>query len=792
MLGPEDEVRRSPRARAGAPGRRRPRAGPRRRRRRGAGHLAGPDGTRVACPSGRRAARARRPRPGRSTAPAGSTTRSSVSWRPSRRSAPRRSSAPRLYQAERESRRSTEALQAATAALAAAVTAARVGEAIVREALRAFGATSASLRLLDADGGALETIAWGGFPDALARPLGSAPVDGPSPTADALRERRPLFLGARADVEARYPGSTPRTRGPGGRRSRRCPLEAEERASACWGCASTRRGPSRTRTARPWRPSRGSPPSRWRGPAARGRAAPGDGLRPPRGGELRPRRGPRGVGAAAAARGAARAAPRRRVLHRARDGGRVGRGRGRVGAHARARVARAGDPRALRDRRRPRPRHAARHAVGGVAARARRVAGRPGALRGRGRPGSRSPPSGCDAPGRGRSSSCRSSPAGAASARSASRRAVRAAPTTSRTSAPRGHRPAGRARARQRPALRGAARRRAHAPAEPAPPRLPLLRDLSLAARYLSAAVHTEASGDWYEAVELPGERVFLAVGDVVGRGTEAAAVMGQLRSATRAYALAGMSPAGALEQLSDFAAGVPGAEVSTAAAVEIDLARGRLTYACAGHPPPLSSAAARGPAPRRGSRAGARRGRGGYREDAVPFEEGSALVLYTDGLVERRGEPLDAGLGAARGRGGGRVARPRVRALRPARRRARGPAIGRRRRRGARRHARGAGRPARPVRARRPAALGEVRQAVREWLVARGGRPGDARGRAARVRRGPRQRRRARLRRPRGRDGRGRAVPRGRPHPSTCACATRASGARPARTPACAGAGSS
>lgn len=177
-------------------------------------------------------------------------------------------------------------------------------------------------------------------------------------------------------------------------------------------------------------------------------------------------------------------------------------------------------------------------------------------------------------------------------------------------------------------------------------PVLPELRDLAVSARYVAAAAHTEAGGDWYEAIELAEQRVFLAVGDVVGRGTVAASVMGQLRSAARAYALAQMGPAATLRELSTFAASVPGASVSTAACACVDLRRRLLTYACAGHPPPLALRAdgetellrdGRGPA----LGVGAAR----YVEATIPFEIGDCLLLFTDGLVERRDERLDDGL---------------------------------------------------------------------------------------------------------------------------------------------------
>jgi len=178
------------------------------------------------------------------------------------------------------------------------------------------------------------------------------------------------------------------------------------------------------------------------------------------------------------------------------------------------------------------------------------------------------------------------------------------------------------------------------------PERLPDVAGLELAARYQTATAHTEAGGDWYEAVEIPGGGVFLAVGDVVGRGTVAASVMGQLRSAMRAYALAGLGPRKVLEHLSRFAAGIRGAEVSTAVCVEIRPDSDRVTYACAGHPYPLVVEAdggvrilrdGRGPALGVTDR--------GYTQDEAEMPTGATLLLYTDGLIERRTEPLEVGL---------------------------------------------------------------------------------------------------------------------------------------------------
>jgi anti-anti-sigma factor len=177
------------------------------------------------------------------------------------------------------------------------------------------------------------------------------------------------------------------------------------------------------------------------------------------------------------------------------------------------------------------------------------------------------------------------------------------------------------------------------------PPMLPDLPGLTLAARYLPGAHGTAAGGDWYDVLPLGDTRVAVAVGDVVGQGARAAAVMGQLRSALSGYLLEGHGPVRALELLDLFAARVGGATGSTVACLVLDVETGGLTWARAGHPPPLVV----GPTGPR------------YLDDAVgtvlcvrkraPFEAGHArlapgesVVLYTDGLVERRDEVIDRG----------------------------------------------------------------------------------------------------------------------------------------------------
>jgi anti-anti-sigma factor len=179
------------------------------------------------------------------------------------------------------------------------------------------------------------------------------------------------------------------------------------------------------------------------------------------------------------------------------------------------------------------------------------------------------------------------------------------------------------------------------------PAQLPALERLALAAHYVPGAEGTQAGGDWYDVVELADHRVAIAVGDVVGQGPAAAAVMGQLRSALSAAVLQGCGPAEALELLDRFAARLPGALASTAACLVVDGAAGTVRWARAGHPPALL-VTPDGAQLLDGAGSGAVLGVPGrrpYTEGAVDIAPGATLLLYTDGLVERRGEVLDDGL---------------------------------------------------------------------------------------------------------------------------------------------------
>ena len=168
------------------------------------------------------------------------------------------------------------------------------------------------------------------------------------------------------------------------------------------------------------------------------------------------------------------------------------------------------------------------------------------------------------------------------------------------------------------------------------------------AVRYRPAIGTLNVCGDWYDLVDLPGDRIAVAVGDVVGHGLRAAGVMGQLRSALSAAARVADGPARALEALGLYARHVEGAESTTVVKTYIDWDTHTITYSSAGHLPPallrpdgsviFLDRATDPPL-------GARPEHVPRPEADLPFFEGDILVLYTDGLVERRDEDIDAGL---------------------------------------------------------------------------------------------------------------------------------------------------
>ncbi len=180
------------------------------------------------------------------------------------------------------------------------------------------------------------------------------------------------------------------------------------------------------------------------------------------------------------------------------------------------------------------------------------------------------------------------------------------------------------------------------------PARLPTVAGVELAARYEAAGSGAEVGGDWYDAFLLPGNRLGVVLGDVAGSGIRAASTMGQLRSVTRAFALAdgGVRPPGAvLSRLNGYRVALEDLELFTVLYAIIDSAAGTIEWASAGHPPPLLL----GPDGETSYLEGSDGLMGvesiEYETLRAPLADGSTLLFYTDGLIERRGESLDAGL---------------------------------------------------------------------------------------------------------------------------------------------------
>ncbi len=170
------------------------------------------------------------------------------------------------------------------------------------------------------------------------------------------------------------------------------------------------------------------------------------------------------------------------------------------------------------------------------------------------------------------------------------------------------------------------------------------------AVRYQAASRPLQVGGDWYDVVDLDDGRIAMIVGDCVGHGLSAATVMGQVRSACRALLFDNPSPAAALAGMDRFAARLPGAQCATAVCAVLDPATGELVYSSAGHPPPIlvhADGAAEQLTDAHTIALGLRVGR--HRPEAsFTMPAGSTLLLYTDGLVERRRVLLEEGISRA------------------------------------------------------------------------------------------------------------------------------------------------
>ena len=187
------------------------------------------------------------------------------------------------------------------------------------------------------------------------------------------------------------------------------------------------------------------------------------------------------------------------------------------------------------------------------------------------------------------------------------------------------------------------------------PRRLPDAPGIALAAHFSAGGEGTAVGGDWFDAFTLPGGRLGLVIGDVAGRGVAAAARMGQLRSVARAYAVEGHPPVDVVARLNLYHQALRADDMTTLIYAVIEPDRGRLRLVNAGHPPPalvIPGASARlleGSCPALGIAEICR-----APEIVVDFPPGATLALFTDGLIERRHEGIDAGLGRLLGALGG------------------------------------------------------------------------------------------------------------------------------------------
>ncbi|MHA6758482.1 ATP-binding SpoIIE family protein phosphatase [Streptacidiphilus sp. PAMC 29251] len=175
------------------------------------------------------------------------------------------------------------------------------------------------------------------------------------------------------------------------------------------------------------------------------------------------------------------------------------------------------------------------------------------------------------------------------------------------------------------------------------PPQLP---GVELAYRYLPSNDVIQVGGDWFDALVLPGKRIGLVVGDVMGHGVTSAVMMGQLRTAVQTLAMLGLPPHELLRHLDEAARRLSDTHLATCLYAVYDPVTGRCTLANAGHLPPVL---ARPGEPGRLLRipTGVPIGVGGHAFDSVEFQiaDGETMALYTDGLVETPGRDIDVGL---------------------------------------------------------------------------------------------------------------------------------------------------
>ncbi|MGW7681696.1 SpoIIE family protein phosphatase [Kribbella sp. NPDC054772] len=187
------------------------------------------------------------------------------------------------------------------------------------------------------------------------------------------------------------------------------------------------------------------------------------------------------------------------------------------------------------------------------------------------------------------------------------------------------------------------------------PERMPDIPGVAVAVRYVPATADLHVGGDWYDVIQLRGGLIALVIGDVAGHGLQAAAAMAQLRMAVRAYAVHDPSPVSVMNGLHELARELPVAEMVTLLYVLYDPDSGTIRFTNAGHPPALlidpegSRYLEGGLAPPLGVLA-----QRDYSEVTQELRPGATLLLYTDGLVEKRALSIQDGLDRLRAEASG------------------------------------------------------------------------------------------------------------------------------------------
>jgi serine phosphatase RsbU (regulator of sigma subunit)/anti-sigma regulatory factor (Ser/Thr protein kinase) len=176
---------------------------------------------------------------------------------------------------------------------------------------------------------------------------------------------------------------------------------------------------------------------------------------------------------------------------------------------------------------------------------------------------------------------------------------------------------------------------------------LPFVPGLRIATRYMPAASTVGVGGDWYDTFALPSGELVFVIGDVAGHGLAAASLMGKMRNALRAHALSGGSPGDIVARADAFHRHFGHGELVTLLVGVLSRDLGTFRFVSAGHGPPLvvdPGGAAFVHQERRNAPLGLRHAPS-FTEEVVPLRFGTSILLYTDGLIERRDESLDVGL---------------------------------------------------------------------------------------------------------------------------------------------------